>query len=561
MYSNERKSGFSILDLIVKIVFFALFVFILIYLFDKKVPNMAPFYSNVFRENIKYMQDAGEAYFTDDKMPKQVGDTVKISLSEMFDKKIVLPFVDKDGNSCNQYDSYVSVTKTVNGYELKTNLVCNTESDYLVKILGCHTYCENDNCDKMCSVEKITQYQYRKQATGTKTSYSCAKGYTLKGSKCYKTVLADSEAPKVVYGDPVTYTKPAELVVVNGKKTQLTTIVTTIPGDTYRVYLNAIKTTTDGTSERVYLTPIKSTTNGTSEKVYLTPIKTTTNGTSEKVYLTPVKTTVPATTETQKKCNTTYKQETYSCNCTTYRDSNGKSVTTCNTCTRSIPVETCKDVVVVTQEGYTKYSCPSNATGSSGSGSSLKCWYTKTTSGSTTYSCPSNATGSSGSGSSLKCWYTKTTAGTTTYSCPSNATYSSGSGSSLKCWYLDKEDDTKVYSCPSGTDAQEGSGKSLKCYKVTKGTYYYSCKAYNGYTLKGTKCYKTVESDDYTLKCAEGYKLEGKVCNKYKTETVKATAKKSTYKYYKYQWSEKTSIYGWEKTGKTKVVDGKEVCK
>ena len=94
MYSNERKSGFSILDLIVKIVFFALFVFILIYLFDKKVPNMAPFYSNVFRENIKYMQDAGEAYFTDDKMPKQVGDTVKISLSEMFDKKIVLPFVD-----------------------------------------------------------------------------------------------------------------------------------------------------------------------------------------------------------------------------------------------------------------------------------------------------------------------------------------------------------------------------------------------------------------------------------------------------------------------------------
>ena len=478
MYSNERKSGFSILDLIVKIVFFALFVFILIYLFDKKVPNMAPFYSNVFRENIKYMQDAGEAYFTDDKMPKQVGDTVKISLSEMFDKKIVLPFVDKDGNSCNQYDSYVSVTKTVNGYELKTNLVCNTESDYLVKILGCHTYCENDKCDKMCSVEKITQYQYRKQATGTKTSYSCAKGYTLKGSKCYKTVLADSEAPKVVYGDPVTYTKPAELVVVNGKKTQLTTIVTTIPGDTYRVYLNAIKTTTDGTSERVYLTPIKSTTNGTSEKVYLTPVKTT----------------VPATTETQKKCNTTYKQETYSCNCTTYRDSNGKSVTTCNTCTRSIPVETCKDVVVVTQEGYTKYSCPSNATGSSGSGSSLKCWYTKTTSGSTTYSCPSNATGSSGSGSSLKCWYTKTTAGTTTYSCPSKATYSSGSGSSLKCWYLDKEDDTKVYSCPSGTDAQEGSGKSLKCYKVTKGTYYYSCKSYNGYTLKGTKCYKTVES-------------------------------------------------------------------
>ena len=51
MYSNEKK-GFSLLDLIVKIIFAALFIFILVWLFQKKVPNMAPFYSNVFRENI-----------------------------------------------------------------------------------------------------------------------------------------------------------------------------------------------------------------------------------------------------------------------------------------------------------------------------------------------------------------------------------------------------------------------------------------------------------------------------------------------------------------------------
>ena len=53
MYSNERRSGFSIADLLVKIIFAALFIFILIWLFEKKVPNMTPFYSNVFRENNK----------------------------------------------------------------------------------------------------------------------------------------------------------------------------------------------------------------------------------------------------------------------------------------------------------------------------------------------------------------------------------------------------------------------------------------------------------------------------------------------------------------------------
>ena len=129
---------------------------------------MTPFYSNVFRENIKYMQEAGESYFTDDKMPKNIGESTKISLGEMYDKKLLLPFVDENGHSCNQYDSYVSVTKTDIGYELKTNLVCNNESNFTVKILGCHTYCEGNSCNKTCRIEKITEYQFMKTIKSTK---------------------------------------------------------------------------------------------------------------------------------------------------------------------------------------------------------------------------------------------------------------------------------------------------------------------------------------------------------------------------------------------------------
>ena len=126
---NSKKNGFGLIDLLIMIIFFAIFMFVLVWVIDKKIPNLKPFYSNVFRENIKYMQEAGESYFTDDKLPKKIGETAKITLSDMFEKKLILPFVDKDGNSCNQYDSYVSVTKTELGYELKTNLVCNDQSD------------------------------------------------------------------------------------------------------------------------------------------------------------------------------------------------------------------------------------------------------------------------------------------------------------------------------------------------------------------------------------------------------------------------------------------------
>ena len=95
MYSNDNKNGFSILDLIVKIIFAGLFIFILVWLFNKKVPNMKPFYSNVFRENIRYMQEAGESYFTDEKMPTEVGQEIKISLGEMIEKKLIIPFINE----------------------------------------------------------------------------------------------------------------------------------------------------------------------------------------------------------------------------------------------------------------------------------------------------------------------------------------------------------------------------------------------------------------------------------------------------------------------------------
>ena len=120
MYSNDKK-GFSILDLLVKIIFFAILIFIIVWLFQKKIPNinMDPFYSNVFRENIKYMQEAGESYFTDDKMPKEAGESVKLTLEEMEKMNIILPFVDKDGKACDKTASYVSITKLEGdaGYE------------------------------------------------------------------------------------------------------------------------------------------------------------------------------------------------------------------------------------------------------------------------------------------------------------------------------------------------------------------------------------------------------------------------------------------------------------
>ena len=44
-------------------------------------------------------------------MPEKVGDSVKLTLQDMLDKKLILPFLDKDGNECDAKKSYVKVTK------------------------------------------------------------------------------------------------------------------------------------------------------------------------------------------------------------------------------------------------------------------------------------------------------------------------------------------------------------------------------------------------------------------------------------------------------------------
>lgn len=542
MYSNERGYRFSIVDIIVKLIFAALFIFILIWLFEKNVPNMKPFYSNVFRENIKYMQEAGESYFTDDNLPKEIGDTNRISLADMFDKKLVLPFVDEDGNSCNQYDSYVSVTKTDNGYELKTNLVCNKESNYTVKILGCHNYCKDALCSKTCSIEQITEYKYKKLSNVT--TYKCPNGYKKSGKYCVKSKLVDSKSANKTTTTTRVITVDATKVIDSGTKKLLETIKVKNNDSYEKVYINPIKETTSGTTTttKVYIDPIKSTSNGSTTTVKEAYSCQKTKTVRESYNCTKYK------TETQ--CTTKYKQESYKCECSTVIVG-GVSQTRCNTCYKSVPYQSCSDV----NKAYTD-TCYRDVTQTY----TDTCYRDKTvtTPGTTTYRCPSNAEGSEGSGANLKCYYYKstTTPGTTTYRCPSNADGSYGSGSNLKCYYLEKVSGGYSYKCPSNSNYSTGSGSNLKCYYVTNGSYHYTCE--KGYKLDGKYCKKTVNETSTVKKCDSGYKLEGDKCNKYSTTKINAT--KKTSKKTVYKWSKSESLSGWTKTGETRTVQGKEIC-
>ena len=140
----NENSNFSVKNVIVQFLFIALFVFILIWLFPlksdlrnlKTTSNDDSAYSvlldRIFNENIIAMKDAAKSYYTLERLPQNVGDKVKMTLGEMLEKKIILPFKDKNGKTCDLEASYVEVTKYDTEYLMKVNLKCGEEENYLL---------------------------------------------------------------------------------------------------------------------------------------------------------------------------------------------------------------------------------------------------------------------------------------------------------------------------------------------------------------------------------------------------------------------------------------------
>ena len=146
---KEQKSSNSnfIRDLLVKLLLIVIFVFLLMKLLP--IPDLTAFKDSVFNNNVNSMKDAAKSYFTTERMPSETGKSSKLTLQEMLDQNLILPFVDKDGNACDTKKSYVKVTKGDTEYELKVSLTCNGETKYVIEKIGCYNFCPTGSCSTL----------------------------------------------------------------------------------------------------------------------------------------------------------------------------------------------------------------------------------------------------------------------------------------------------------------------------------------------------------------------------------------------------------------------------
>ena len=497
---EERKESFSVRSLILQILFVVLTVFLLLWLFPTKnyvkdyandafTEKLQPLYNQIYNQNITTMKEAAINYFTTDRLPSKVGESVTITLKEMQDKKLVLDLIDSNNKKCDVEKSSVKVEKLDNEYLMTVKLECSDASNYIEVHLGCYDYCKASgvcekketpvikptNPTKPVISEKKYQYEYEKitdgkwgdfgewsqwskdtitkteyrnvetkevtEKTGTlvdvidakkdvKTTYSCPSGYTLNGTKCSKKTTNTKNATastKTTYSCPSGYT-------LNGTKCSKTTTATK----------NATANTTYG--DWVY-----------QGKYTFNSIQ----------YTSDTRKVVRVSSSINTDCTT---------NCTT------------NTWT----------YLVYNRSKKTTYSCPSGYT-LNGTKCSKKTTDTKnaTASTKTTYSCPSGY-GLGGTKCYKGSMTTKNaTANTkTTYSCPSgytlNGTKCKKTTTATKNATANKK---TTYSCPSGytLNGTKCSKKTTDTKTATKNEKVtYSCSN-KDYTLNGDKCTKTVD--------------------------------------------------------------------
>lgn len=161
MYSEEyEKKGLPFKDFLLKLFLVVIFAFLLAWLLPKFIQpavitnakeanvDLSPLTSQIFADNLDRMKEAAISYYTDERLPKEVGESDTMTLGGMIEKKLIVTLFDKNNKACNVEKSYVRITKMDNEYLLKVNLKDSEKEDYILVHLGCYTYCNSYLCEK-----------------------------------------------------------------------------------------------------------------------------------------------------------------------------------------------------------------------------------------------------------------------------------------------------------------------------------------------------------------------------------------------------------------------------
>ena len=169
MYTEENVRGrFPLRDVLLKAIIVIIFLILIIFIItklttpDNETNKSSSNYDKVFSENLEKMEDAAFKYYTEDRLPTEVGGKTELTLREMINQNLLEAFTDGNNEACDVNASYIRLTKNDNDYTLRVNLKCNEKEDYKLTRVGKYDYCTDTLCKRDSSKEKNTTKEEEK---------------------------------------------------------------------------------------------------------------------------------------------------------------------------------------------------------------------------------------------------------------------------------------------------------------------------------------------------------------------------------------------------------------
>ena len=138
---EEKRINFDWKGFLLKLAFvIVVFILVLKLLPLNSKNNKTTELSAQFKNNMSLLKDAGSNYFTKEKIPANIGEEIKVSLTELIQIGGVKALKTKN-KACDGGKSFIKAIKNATDYELEVNLICSEESDKTVVYLGCFDLC------------------------------------------------------------------------------------------------------------------------------------------------------------------------------------------------------------------------------------------------------------------------------------------------------------------------------------------------------------------------------------------------------------------------------------
>lgn len=228
----ESEKRINWLSLFIKIIIVFIFLLIIIWLISKIINNNK--LSETFKNNINNMEKVSIEYFKSIDLPLEKEQSIKITLEELIEKKLIISVNNETENKCNLKDSYSEIKREKDKYIVNTTLECGKEKETISSHFSLKD-CRNCNKEESTKTEdkneKVTYYEHVKE-TVTYTKW-------MKGNNAGNNIENRYE----YYG--IDYQTYYTLGIIPSDKTSITYIIKLEEVPNYNYYFTTIEGVTN----------------------------------------------------------------------------------------------------------------------------------------------------------------------------------------------------------------------------------------------------------------------------------------------------------------------------